>query len=462
MAAEPVIGASGTVVDEHSIQDFKARLHGDLIRPTDGAYDSARKIWNGLIDKRPSLIARCDGAADVVAAVNFARENKLIVAVRGGGHSVAGKSVCDGGLMIDLSSLKGIQVAPVNQIAIAQPGLTWAEFDSETQKFGLATTGGVNSDTGVGGLTLGGGVGWLGHKHGLSCDNLLSAEIVTADGQLRTASPDEHPDLFWGLRGAGANFGVVTSFEFRLHEVGDVIGGMMMYPFEKAREGLRFYREYSLGIPDHMGTAAALLTAPDGSRVFAIITCYYGEANAADRVLAPLRNFASPVADQVESLPYTRMQSLLDEAWPPGVRSYWKSHLLTEIQDDAIETVVSRFASVPSPRSAVLFQQLGGAIKSIRKDQTAFYHRDAEWDFVIFSVWSNPAEDDTNVRWTRAFGEAMQPFSPGLVYVNNLGDDVPDRVRAAYGANYDRLVALKNNYDPSNLFTLNQNIRPTI
>lgn len=457
---QPVVNTSGVAIDEIALEAFKAHLEGQLIRPGDATYDASRKLWNGMIDKRPGAIVRCADTADVRAAVNFARDHSLVLAVRGGGHNVAGKASCDGGLVIDLSAMKGMSVDAATQRVRAQTGLLWCEFDRATQAHGLATTGGVVSHTGIAGLTLGGGVGWLAHRYGLSSDNLLSAEIVTADGELRTANADEHADLFWAIRGAGANFGVVTAFEYRLHPVDAVVGGMLLYPVERARQGLKFYRDYCHQMPDDMGTAAALLTGPDGHRVFAIVVCYYGPPEGADTAVKPLRAFDTPLADLVAPIPYTKMQSLLDEAMAPGFRSYWKSHLLARIDDGLIDAVLSGFAEVPSSQTAIIFQQIGGAVKQIPRDRTAFAHRDADFDFVILSLWSDPTDDERNIMWSRELGDQTRLFASGGVYVNNLGDEAEDRVRAAYGSNYDRLVALKSKYDPANLFRLNQNLRP--
>ena len=435
------------------------RLAGEVIAPDDDRYEAARRVWNAAIDKRPAAIIRCATAGDVGATVMFAREHDLLLAVRGGGHSVAGKSTCDGGLVLDLSDMKRVHVDPDRRRARAEPGLRWSEFDRATQGYGLATTGGVVSHTGIAGLTLGGGVGWLAHAYGLSCDNLTAVDIVTADGTLRHASADEHADLFWGIRGAGSNFGVVTSFEYALHPVDTVVGGMVLYSLDDARDALRFYREYARQIPDAMATAAALLTAPNGAKAAAIVVCYYGPAGGAEPALEPLRRFRPPLADLIGPMPYTKMQTLLDAAMAPGQRSYWRSHLLTVIDDGLIDAALEYFREVPSPNSVVIWQQLGGAVKRTRRDATAFHHRDAEFDFVVLSLWPESAEDERNIGWTRRLGDATAAHSSGGVYVNNLGDDPHDRVRAAYGGNYERLAALKALYDPANVFCMNQNLR---
>jgi FAD/FMN-containing dehydrogenase len=456
-----------TTIRDVIIQDFKTSLSGQLILPEHPSYNEVRKVWNEMIDKRPALIIRCAGTADVIKSVKFARANNLLVSVRAGGHNVGGKAVCDNGIMIDLSLMKGIWVDPYRQIAVAQAGIRLGEFDRETQAFGLATTLGVISNTGIAGLTLGGGVGWLARKYGLACDNLLSVDIVTADGQFLKASDKENQDLFWGIRGGGGNFGIVTSFEYKLHCVGpQVLAGMVLYPFEKAREVLKFYRNYSASIPDEMNTVCGLLTSPEGHPVVAIVVCYHGPSiDAGQQKLQPLREFGPPIADLIRPMSYVEAESMLDLTLPPsGFRSYWKSHFLKEISDQAIDTLIAHFVKVPSPRTAIIFQQFGGAVSRVRGDATAFGHRqDGEYDFIIFSLWQNFSDDNANISWTRGLWDVMKPFSAGGVYVNNLGDDEPEgRVRAAYGPNYDRLVALKNKYDPTNLFRLNQNIKPIV
>lgn len=452
-------------INDTIIQEFRVSLSGQLLLPEHPDYNAARKVWNAMIDKRPALIVRSMGVADIIKCIKFSRANNLLISVRAGGHNVGGKAVCDNGIMIDLSLMKGMWVDPSRKVACAQPGLRLGEFDRETQAFGLATTLGVNSNTGIAGLTLGGGVGWLARKYGLTCDNLLSVDIVTADGQFLKASDMENEDLFWGIRGGGGNFGIVTSFEYKLHPIGpQVLAGMVLHPFEKAREVLEFYRNYSSSIPDDMNTVCAFLTSPEGRPVVAIVVCYHGPSpDEAQRVLRPLREFGPPIADLIRPMSYVEAQSMLDLAIPPsGLRSYWKSHFLKEIPDQAINTLIAHFSKVPSSRTAALFQQFGGAASRVREDATAFGHRkDGEYDFIILSLWQNPSDDNANIHWTRGLWDAMKSFSPGGVYVNNLGDDEPEgRVRAAYGRNYDRLVALKNKYDPTNLFSLNQNIKP--
>ncbi len=441
---------------------LRERLCGQLLRPEDTGYDTARQVWNAMIDRRPALIARCAGAADVAAAVGFAREHGLPLAVRGGGHGVAGKAVCDDGLMIDLSPMKSIRIDPVARTARAEPGVLWEEFDRETHAFGLATVGGVVGTTGIAGLTLGGGQGWLTGKHGLTLDNLLAADVVTADGQLLRASADENADLFWALRGAGANFGIVTAFEYRLHPVDTVLGGMVVHPLDRAVEVLRFYREFAANQPDEATTYAGLLSMPDGTPIIALVTCYAGALDEGERVLAPLRRFGTPVADTIAPIPYPEMQTIMGGGFPHGRQNYWKSGLTGTISDDLIAAVVEHYARVPSPFTAIAFADCHGAYARVGQGATAYAHRDLQWDVNILGNWSDPADNDRNIRWVRSCHDAIEPHLSHGVYVNDLGDEGGQRVRDAYGANYTRLVALKNRYDPTNLFRLNQNIEPTV
>src|SRR6266498_2174117 len=462
MTDRGVLTATGARIKEAAVEEFKARLRGQLLRPGDDAYDEARKVWNGMFDRRPALIARCAGTADVMSAVNFARDNGLQAAVRGGGHSFPGHSVCDGGLVIDLSPMKGIRVDPAARRARAQPGVKWIEFDHETQALGLATTGGTNSDTGIAGLTLGGGLGWLAGKYGLTCDNLLSADLVTADGRFLTASAKENEDLFWGLRGGSGNFGVVTSFEYQLHEVSTVLAGLVVYPYDKARDVLSFYSKFSRAIPDELNTIGVLLTLPDGQKASAIAVCYNGNLDEGERVLQPLRDFGPPLAVQLGPMPYVAVQSMLDASFPVGRQYYWKAHLMGEISDSAIEVMVDYFSRAPSPFTALGFQQLGNAANRVGPDETAFSHRDAVYDFLMLSGWEDPSEADANIEWTRAVYAAMQPSLHAGIYVNGLGEDSAQQTTAAFRpATYERLLGLKDKYDPTNFFRLNPNIRPT-
>jgi len=454
-----------TVITEAAVEAFRSELRGQVILPDDGAYDEARTLWNALIDKHPALIARCAGVSDVIASVKFGRANNLLVAVRGGGHSFPGNSVCDGGLMIDLTSMKGVRVDPKNRTARAEPGVKWGEFDRETQAFRLATTGGTLTDTGIAGLTLGGGIGWVCRKHGLTIDNLLSIDIVTADGQFLTANATENSELFWGLRGGSGNFGIVTSFEYQLHPVETLLAGMLIHPMAQAREVLAFYHQFVNGAPDELMTGAAMLTTPEGDQIVAIIVCYSGSMEEGEALLRPLREFGSPIADLIGPMSYAQVQSLLDEGFPPGRRNYVKTNFMNVIDDDAASVLLERFQSVPSPYSAIAFFQLGGAVGRVGKEDTAFYHRDAGYHMFLASVWEDPAKDEENIQWTRDTWSAMQRFSGNGVYVNEMGDEQEslDRIAEAYGERtYERLVALKNQYDPTNFFRLNPNIKPTV
>ena len=453
-------------MDQSAFEKFKAGLRGELLRPGDSGYDDARKIWNGMIDKRPALIARCAGVADVIHSVNFAQANNLVVAVRGGGHNVAGNAVCDGGLVIDLSRMKSVRVDPARRMARAEPGVTWREFDHATQSFGLATTGGQISTAGIAGLTLGGGWGYLARKHGLSCDNLLSVDIVTADGRFLTASASENADLFWGLRGGGGNFGVVTSFEYQLHPVGPVFAGIVAYPIQKAKTVLELFREVTSTAPEELAFDIVLITLPDGTPIVGMNICYNGPIAVGEKVVRPLRSAGSPVLDQVGPIPYTAAQQLLDSFYPSGLRSYWKSSFLKEISDGTIDTMVAYCGRRPTPIChGIIEHQLGGAVRRADREATAFAHRDVEYSFMSLGVCADPGDAEKCVRWARELWAAMQPYSTGGVYVNYLGqeaDEGPERIKAAYGPErYARLVALKNKYDPTNLFRLNQNIKPS-
>jgi FAD/FMN-containing dehydrogenase len=450
-----------TILEGAVVEAFKSSLRGELIRSGDDSYNTARKVWNGMIDRRPTVIVRCAGVADVISAVNFARAHNLLVAVRGGGHNVAGTAVCDGGVLIDLSRMKGVHVDPARRTARAEAGLAWGELDFEAQAFGLATIGVDVSTVGIAGLTLGGGFGWLVRNYGLACDNLLSVDIVTAGGRFLTASATENTDLFWGVRGGGGNFGIVTSFEYQLHPVGQLLAGMVLYPLTKAKDVLRFYREYTSTAPDELTAWAILLTALDGTHTVAIFVCYNGPSAAAQRAVQPLREFGPPLEDHIGPMSYREVQTMFDAAFPSGRQDYWKSSFLGELSDDSIDIMVARFATVPSPQSAVLIEHLGGAVSRVGKDETPFNDRDAQYSFVILSMWSGPTESEQNMQWTDGFWQAMQSFSSGGVYVNYLGEEGEDRVKAAYGRNYERLVALKNKYDPTNFFRRNQNIKPT-
>jgi len=459
---EQEVATGGLLLDDAAVQVLAAKVRGEVLRPGDAGFDTARTIWNAMIDKTPALVVRCAGAGDVVAAVDFARDNNLVVAVRGGGHNIAGNAVCDRGLMIDLSPMKGMRVDPARRTVRAEGGVTWGEFNRETQTFGLATTGGVVSTTGIAGLTLGGGFGWLVRKHGMACDNLISADVVTADGQLRTASESENEDLFWGLRGGGGNFGVVTSLEYRLHTVGTVLGGMVLHLQSDAKAVLGFYRDFTRAAPDELTTYCGFLTTPDGVPVVGMIPCYSGPLEKGEEVLRPLREFGTPVADLVQPMSYCDMNTMLDAAFPAGMQNYWKSGFVEDLSDASIDVIVDRAAKMTSPRSALIIEYYGGAAQRVAEDATAFPHRQAQYDLMITAQWSDPTESDQHIGWVRETWEAVQPFGSGRVYVNTLGVEGDARVRQAYGANYERLVQVKNTYDPTNFFSQNQNITPTV
>ncbi|HWH45056.1 MAG TPA: FAD-binding oxidoreductase [Thermoleophilaceae bacterium] len=455
-----------------AFDDLEASLRGDALKPASTGYDEARRVWNGAIDRRPACIARCTGAADVVAAVRFAREYGLSPAVRSGGHGVAGDAVCEGGLVIDLSPMKGIRVDPVARTARAEAGVLWGELDRETQLQGLATVGGIVTHTGIAGLTLGGGIGWLMRKYGATVDNLLSVDLVTADGALVTASESVNPDLFWGVRGGGGNFGIVTSFEYRLHSVGPtVLAGPIFHPLDDAPEVLRFYREFAAAAPDELTTIFNLRVAPPlpflpqevhGKPIVMVGACYAGRPEDGAEVVRPLKEFGTPVVDLLEPKPYLALQSMFDASVPHGWHYYWKSVELPPLTPAAIDTLVAHASELTSPKSYCIVFQLGGALSRVDADATAFSQRDAAHNVNINAVWTeDDPEPERHIAWARGFFDAMEPHSSGRVYLNFLGDEGPERVRAAYGeGNYERLSRLKRAYDPGNLFRRNQNVEP--
>jgi FAD/FMN-containing dehydrogenase len=470
-------GAEVGALDQDALQGFTAGLRGEALRPGDAAYDEARRVWNEMIDRHPGLIVRCSGAADVIDAVNFAREHDLRLAVRGGGHNVAGTAVCDGGLVIDLSGMRGVRVDPAGRTARVEGGATWGDLDRETQVFGLAAPGGVVSTTGIAGLTLGGGLGWLRRLHGLSCDNLVSVDIVTADEQLRTASESENAGLFWAIRGGGGNFGIVTSFEFRLHPVGPIVTmGAVVYAAEPAEDAIRVlqgWRAFAGEAPDEISAEALLWTVPDGHgfppeavgrRVVVAAAVSTAPLEEAERSLMPLRQLGTPLADLSGPLPFTALQTAFDGLFEKGsLQCYWKSLYLDGLGDDVITALVDRGVDRPSPNTLVAIWQLGGAMSRVPAEASAFGRRDAPFLLSIDSTWADPADGERNIAWTRSLWSDMHRFSGGGVYLNfpGLGEEREDLVRAAYGDNYARLVALKTEYDPTNLFRLNQNIVPT-
>ncbi|MFN8590482.1 MAG: FAD-binding oxidoreductase [Thermomicrobiales bacterium] len=438
-----------------------AAIDGELILPDDPGYAAARHVWNGMIDRYPAAIARCRTTADVTAAVRFAVTQDLEIAVRGGGHNAAGLATVDGGLVIDLSSMNGVVVDPVNRVARAGGGATWGDFDTATQAHGLATTGGAVATTGVAGLTLGGGVGFLMRQFGLACDNLIAAEVVLADGTVVTTSETERPELLWGLRGGGGNFGIVTEFTFRLHPVDGMYAGLILHSREGASAGLRAYREQTALAPDNLTTFFALMSAPDGTPVFAFLPAYIGDAAAGEAAVAGYRAFGEPMADMVAPMSYVALQGMLGEGFPAGQNVYWTAHFLSELTDEAIDLLVASANAAPSPLNIVLLEQLGGAVARVGEDATAFAHRDAAFNLAIIARWLDPAEAEANIAWARGLWQATQRFARGA-YVNYLGvGDGPERVRAAYRPEtYGKLVALKRDYDPDNVFHRNQNIAP--
>jgi hypothetical protein len=442
-------------------RELGSGLRGEVVWPGDRGYDTARTVFNGMIDRRPLAVVRCADASDVVRCITFARRHDLQLSVRGGGHSVAGNAVRDGAVMLDLSGMKALRLDPEARTVRAGPGLTLGEFDRATQAFGLATTLGVVSTTGIAGLTLGGGLGWLNGRCGLACDNLISAEVATADGRLLRASAQENEDLFWAIRGGGGNFGVVTSFEYQLHPVDLVLAGGLSYPLAVAPRVLRFYDDFAKAAPDELSTAASLGLTPAGEPTVSIAVCYCGPIDKGEQLLRPLRRIQSLVDDGIQPMPYAVLQSTRDEGFPSGRRHYWRSGWLREVTDGAIETLMRFLPQMPSSASGVGLQQLHGVASRVAPSATAFPHRAEQYDFVVLSQWSEASDSDRNLQWTRVLFEAMRPHLEESVYVNNLGDEGPRRVQAAYGEHYPRLAAIKRTYDPDNLFRTNQNIDPS-
>lgn len=473
MSSATALHDTSVTVSAEALATFRSRMRGPVLVPGDDGYDTVRQVWNKMIDKRPQVIARCTGAADVIAAVNFGREQHLLTAIHGGGHGAAGHAVCDDGLMIDLSLMKGIRIDPQRRTVHAQGGVTWGDLDHEAQAFGLAVPGGIVSTTGIAGLTLGGGYGWLRRKHGLSCDNLLSVDIVTADGQLRTANETQHPDLFRAVRGGGGNFGVVTSFEYRLHPVGpDVMFLGVMYPIELAPQLLPRWRDFMATAPDEFSGNAMFWTIPEGSAfppelynrdIFFLPGVYSGPPAEGERLLQPLRTLAEPLLDMSGVLPFTIVQSLFDWVSPDHERlHYWKSLFLHQLDEPTMAELMKWVTNRPVSSALVDLWWMEGAVGRMPKGATALDDRSSPVTLVFNTIWDDPSGSDANIAWTRAFYEAMRPFSPGGSYLNfpGFGEEGEDLVRRAFGPNYADLAIIKAKYDPSNFFRLNQNITP--
>ncbi|MDT8323335.1 MAG: FAD-binding oxidoreductase [Bacteroidota bacterium] len=462
--------ASSVTLSSDLIEAFAATVRGEILTSADDSYDEHRSIWNAMIDRRPGLIVRCAGCADVIRAVHFAREHGLLTTVRGAGHNIAGNSLSDGGMLIDLSPMKSVRIAPQSLTARVEPGVTLGEFDREAQQFGLATPVGINSTTGIAGLTLGGGFGWLSRKWGLTADNLISADVVTAEGELVTASASENADLFWGLCGGGGNFGIVTSFEFAMHRFGpEVLSGLIVHPLKDAPAVLRYYREFAAAAPDDLSVWVVMRKAPPlpflppevhGTEVLILAVLYSGAIPEGERILQPLRDFGSPHADVIGPHDYCGFQSAFDPLLTPGMRNYWKSNDFTQLDDGLLDVVVDAIPRLPSDHTEVFIAQMGGATSRVPADATAYHHRDARFILNVHGRWEDAKDDNACVSWCRELFDASAPFATGGVYVNFMTEEEGYRVRDAYGAGYDRLVALKNKYDPQNFFRSNQNIQP--
>jgi FAD/FMN-containing dehydrogenase len=458
-------------LSSNAIEELKVATRGQVLLPADPGFDDARRIWNAMIDRCPAVIARCAGVADVRRAVAFARDNDLLLAVRGGAHNIAGSAVCDDGLMIDLSPMKSVRIDPAARRAYVEPGATLADFDHEAQAFGLATPLGINSTTGVAGLTLGGGFGWLSRAYGMTVDNLVSADIVTAQGELMRVAANAHEDLFWAIRGGGGNFGVVTMFEFQLHPVGpEVFGGLVVLPLEQAKDALKKYRAATDAMPDELSVWAVLRLAPPlpflpqevhGKPVIAFASCYTGEVADGPGALEVVRGFGTPYGEHLGPMPYAMWQQAFDPLLTPGARNYWKSHNLAELPDGLLDVLIDAIGKLPSTQCEIFFGQIGGQTNRVPADAMAYPSRDAKYVMNVHGRWNDASEDERCIAWARAFFEAAAPFALGSVYVNFLTEEETGRIGAAYGPNYDRLVAVKTRYDPHNLFRHNQNIKPS-
>jgi FAD/FMN-containing dehydrogenase len=458
------------MLDQTTIQKFSQTLSQPLIMPFDPEYDEGRSIWNGMVDKRPAMIAKCVNVDDIKNCVNFARRNDLLVAIKGGGHNVAGRAVCDGGLMIDLSQMNAIIVDPAERTARVESGATIGELDVETQKFGLATPVGIVSKTGIAGLTLGGGNGYLGRKHGLTIDNLLSVELVTAKGDFISANETENSDLFWALRGGGGNFGVVTSFEFKLHEIGpELMTAKVFYPIEDAKQVLEFYREFTSNAADELAAYALIVTVPpadpfpeslQGKTAIVLLVSYAGSLDDGKMALEPLEKFGNPFLRVIMPTSFVELQTSFDKSAPHGIRNYWKAHYIDHLSDEAIDVLIKHTHGIPGPLTVIGFEPFGGAITRVEESATAFPQRSASYILGLFSGWIDSEDDEKNINWTRELYNKMTPFTSGGAYSNYLDNDDSHKVSASFGANYSRLQEVKNKYDPNNFFRLNQNIIP--
>ena len=460
MEAPKLRRRDGTAVDNALIRAYRNDFQGQVIQPGDASYDTARRIWNASIDKHPGLIARCLGVADIVHAVKFSRANDLLVAVKSGGHNVGGRALCDDGIVIDLSVMKGIFVDPQLRTVRVQAGATLGDVDRETHLHGLAVPTGVVSKTGIAGLTLGGGVGWLVRKYGLTCDNVLSCDVVTAEGKLVTANDEINADLFWGLRGGGGNFGIVTSFLYRAHPVSTVLGGLIVYSRDQAGAVIRHYRDFMTTAPDELTAYAGVLSMRDGTPAVGLMVCYCADPADGERVLKPLRAFGSPVLDAIQPIPFPIMQNLAGELSPDGTHNYWRSTFLKELSDEVIDLLVEHGNRAQSPLSRIVIQFFGGAAGRVGHADTAFAQRQAEYNVGIETQWTDAADRETHIGWARTLSDALKPYSSGGYLLNYLGDEELDAVRAAFGSNHARLVELKTKYDPTNFFSLNQNVAP--
>ena len=462
--AQAATGVGATAAS--GFDDLAGLIRGDVIHPEHDAYDDARKVWNGMIDKRPAVIARCSGAADVMDVVKYARDRNIPASVRGGGHNVAGKALKDDAITIDLGDMNGIWIDPARKRARVQGGAKWVAFDRESLALDLVTTGGTVSSTGVGGLTLGGGLGWIMRKHGLCCDNVLSADVVTADGRLVVVNGNENSDLYWAIRGGGGNFGIVTAFEFRLHDIEPITGGMAIYPKSMLKEMFHFYRDYTANAPDSVTAGAGVISGPpgtplEGESAGVIIVCHKGPASDGERLVKPIKDFGPPTIDSIGPSSYSAQQAMFEAGSPAGFRNYWRSNFMTELSDAAIDVMIARTDELPHPMSMTFIENLGGAVGRVGANDTAFSNRDALYNASVFGMWADAADDERNIAWVRSLGDELRAFATGGAYVNYMAsDESAGNVRAAYETNFERLTEVKRKYDPTNFFNVNQNIVP--